>query len=526
AWQFAKQFRVVAGGDIRDLSISGQNNRPGQISVIQAGRDIDLNSRDNPRNSSGNRIELAGPGRLQLLAGRDVSLGFSRGITTLGNTGNSRLPAGGAALDVWVGLGGQPAWAAYNSRYWVTQYGEEFARYLAGPDSSAGLIDYVGRVTSRDDLTADNVWPAFAGLTPDQQQGWTDQLAPDQQITFQSFVGLVNTLVAYTSLVTGRDDLTASTAVPAFLQLGVDEQRPLVQESLFRELRDSGRLANLPRGSFRFDAGEDAVATLFPTGSDYTGDISLLFSRLYTLSGGDISLLSPGGLLNVGLAQPPANLPVKKQPSDLGIVAQGTGSVRVFADGDVLVNQSRIFTLGGGDILIWSSNGDIDAGRGSKSAISAPPPVIRVDANGQVTVEFSDAIAGSGIRGILTAEDIEPGDVDLIAPSGTVNAGDAGIGAAGNLNIAAPQVIGLDNIQVGGVSAGVPTDSGVAAGLTGVSSLSSAVAGAAEAAATDAADDASESLADAALGWLEVFIDGFGDGDAVDDEDEDRRRGR
>ena len=111
-----------------------------------------------------------------------------------------------------------------------------------------------------------------------------------------------------------------------------------------------------------------------------------------------------------------------------------------------------------------------------------------------------------------------------IAPTGVVNAGDAGIGAAGNLNIAAPQVVGLDNIQVGGISAGVPTDSGAAAGLTGVSSLSSSVASAAESAAVaDAGGDPDASLADEALGWLEVFIEGFGDGDE-DEDDEDRRR--
>jgi len=189
----------------------------------------------------------------------------------------------------------------------------------------------------------------------------------------------------------------------------------------------------------------------------------------------------------------------------------------------VLVNQSRIFTLAGGDILVWSSNGDIDAGRGSKSSISAPPPVIRVDANGQVQVEFSDAIAGSGIRGILTSEDLEPGDVDLIAPTGVVNAGDAGIGAAGNLNIAAPQVIGLDNIQVVGNATGVPTDSGAAAGLTGASSLGANVASATEEAAVASAADGSATLADEALGWLEVFIDGFGDDE---DEDEKQRRRR
>ena len=147
------------------------------------------------------------------------------------------------------------------------------------------------------------------------------------------------------------------------------------------------------------------------------------------------------------------------------------------------------------------------------------PPVIRVDDFGQVTVVFSDAIAGSGIRGILTSEDLEPGDVDLIAPTGVVNAGDAGIGAAGNLNIAAPQVVGLDNIQVVGNSTGVPTDSGAAAGLTGVSNLGSSVASSAEEAAVSSADNSTASLADEALGWLDVFIEGFGD-----EEDEGKRQ--
>jgi len=524
AWQLPKHFTVIAAGDIRDLSLSGQNTSPDQISLISAGRDIDLNARDNPANSQSNRIELGGPGRLQLVAGRNVSLGFSRGITTTGNTANAELPAGGAALDVWVGLGADPDYASFNARYWDEQYSDEFARYLAGPEGGLGLIDYVAGVTARDDLTPDNVWAAYAALQEGDQQGWLNTLEPDQRITFTSFVELVDALVVYTNTATGRSDLTPTTAVTDYLALGTNEQRALIQEFFFRELRDSGRLANLPRGNFSFDRGQSAVDTLFPEDVAFAGDLSLLFSRLYTLSGGDISLLAPGGLLNVGLAQPPASLPVTKKPSDLGIVAQGPGRVQVYSDGDVLVNQSRIFTLAGGDILIWSSNGDIDAGRGSKSSISAPPPVIRVDANGQVTVEFSDAIAGSGIRGILTSDDVEPGDVDLIAPTGVVNAGDAGIGAAGNLNIAAPQVVGLDNIQVGGISAGVPTDSGAAAGLTGVSSLSSAVASAAEAAAVaDAGGDASASLADEALGWLDVFIEGFGDGE-IDEDEEERRR--
>jgi hypothetical protein len=314
-------------------------------------------------------------------------------------------------------------------------------------------------------------------------------------------------------------DITPAQALVAFRELSLADQRPLVSSIFFSELRESGREANRD-STLGFKRGFAAIESLFPTASKFRGDLGLVFSRIYTLAGGDINLLVPGGFVNVGLAKPPSGFSEERKPSQLGIVAQGPGAVRVFSKGDVLVNQSRIFTLQGGDIVIWSSTGDIDAGRGAKSSVSAPPPVIAVDANGQIQVQFSDAIAGSGIRGILTREGIKPGDVDLDAPAGEVNAGDAGIGSAGNLTIAAPQVVGLDNIQVGGTSSGVPTDnSGLASSLTGVSNVA---AGAANAAASTAADkgDAATAAADAAMGWLEVFVEGFGE----KEEDEDTKR--
>jgi len=46
--------------------------------------------------------------------------------------------------------------------------------------------------------------------------------------------------------------------------------------------------------------------------------------------------------------------------------------------------------------------------------------------------------------------------VDLIAPTGAIDAGDAGIRASGNLNLAARVVLNASNIQVGGASAGTP----------------------------------------------------------------------
>lgn len=443
-FQLAKHMEVFAGGDVRDLALYAQNTNPGQISLVEAGRDIVLGQ-------TSNAIDLGGPGRLQVLAGRNVDLGFSRGIVTSGGTRNSALPtAQGADVEVWAGLG-------------------------TGPDYDGFIDKYL-----------------------------------------QPGGGYADELIAYVGLLTGAPGLGADAALDLFSGLSVAEQRPLLLDVLFSELRESGREA----ASVGFERGFAAIGGLFPQAGDFAGSISMFFSQIYTLAGGDVNLIVPGGLLNVGLAKPPENLPVTKQPSDLGIVAQRDGDVRIFTDGDVLVNQSRIFTLLGGDILIWSSKGDIDAGRGAKSAISAPEPQVIVDQNGQIKVEFSDAIAGSGIRGILTSEDVEPGDVDLIAPAGEINAGDAGIGSAGNLNLVAVTVVGADNISAGGLATGVPGDSGVGAGLAGVNSLT---ASATEAGADDAAgglgeaDD--ESLVDAALGWLEVFVEGFGE------DDERRKRG-
>jgi filamentous hemagglutinin len=517
AYDIAKHFRVIAGRDVRDVLVVGQNTDARQTSLVRAGRDLRLGS---STRDTGDGIQLGGPGRLQVLAGRNVELGFSRGIVTVGRTVTPQLPSGeGAAIDLWAGLGGEPDYAAFNTRYWQDQYAAELARYTAGDGDFPGLIDYVAGVTGRTDVTVDNVWAAWAGLEGADQQAYLARLAPQDQVTFASFVELVDVLLDYTGTIAGRDDLTASTAVAEYLGFGVEDQRPLVEEFFFRELRDSGREANIST-RFGFTRGTTAVDTLFPEAVSFGGDLSLLFSRIYTLAGGDMNLLVPGGLLNVGLAVPPDALGIARDPDELGIVAQGTGRIRVFTQGDVLVNQSRVFTLQGGDIVIWSDEGNIDAGRGSKSAISAPPPVVRVDASGNVTVEFADAIAGSGIRGILTDDSIEPGDVDLVAPTGEVNAGDAGIGSAGNINIAAPIVVGVDNIQVGGVSTGVPTDTGgLAAGLSGVSGLSNAVAqGAQDSASGPGSGEGGGSLADAALALLDVLIEGYGDGRKADDD--------
>ncbi len=152
--------------------------------------------------------------------------------------------------------------------------------------------------------------------------------------------------------------------------------------------------------------GCTAIETLFPGSTSdednpFLGDLNLYFSRIYTLDRGDITLLTPGGGVNVGLAAPPSGFGINKPPSQLGLATRAGGTISLITARDVQVNESRMFAVrtgaGTSDILVWSSNGDIDAGRGAKTAISAPEPVISYDRDGRVSLTFSASLAGSGI---------------------------------------------------------------------------------------------------------------------------------
>ena len=298
--------------------------------------------------------------------------------------------------------------------------------------------------------------------------------------------------------------LSDAQALADFRALPAETQQPFMLQVFYAELRTSGR-AHTAAG-YGYQRGLDAISSLFPA-SNYKGDLNLYFSQIRTQAGGNINLLVPGGLVNAGLANPPAGL--TKKPNQLGIVAQGAGDVSAFVKGDFLVNQSRVFTLLGGNILIWSSEGNIDAGRGAKTAITVPPPTVSTDKDGNTIFTFQGAAQGSGIRQILTSPDVKPGSVDLIAPIGEVNAGEAGIGAAGNLNIAAQTVVGADNIQVGGVSTGVPASSNTAlsAGLTGTSNL----AGEGNSVAANVTKSVGAGDANGKLAYLSVDVLGFGE---------------
>lgn len=444
AFYLQKAANFVAGQDISTLKFVVSNINLTDVTRFEAGRDIvfpvtrNLNN-DLITNSAG--ITVAGPGQVQVEAGRNIDLGNSNGIVTRGNLENPALPVGGANIQIMVGTGKdasgqrrQPAYDAFINHYLV-----------------AGAVrDYM----------------------------------PE--------------LAAYLTRLDGQPhgNVTPAELLKTFRELSRNLQAPFLAQVLYTELRETGVAHN--RTGSDYERGYTAIRTLFPD-SNYKGDLRLVYSQIKTEKGGDINILVPGGFLNVGLANPPGD--IGKSASDLGLLALQEGAIRMMANGSVQVNQSRIFTLQGGDILAWSSTGDIDAGNGAKTATGAPPPTVVVNrATGQVTIDASSSITGSGIGQLLSKAGVTAGSVDLIAPAGTVSAGDAGINAV-NLNIAAQHVSGLDNIHVSGASSGVP--------VVESAGLSAAVAPKAD--SNDAARSADQAAAGArnAAAAGEALKDGF-----------------
>ena len=153
----------------------------------------------------------------------------------------------------------------------------------------------------------------------------------------------------------------------------------------------------------------------------------------------------------------------------------------MFTDGSTLLAQSRVFTEQGGDVTIWSSNGDINAGKGAKTTSEIPPVSYLCTTDAWCFQNPAGQVSGAGIATLQTVAGAPEGAVYLMAPRGTVDAGDAGIRVSGNLVIAAAHVANADNVQVKGDAVGLPVVQSVNVGaLNAASSAASAATKAAE----------------------------------------------
>nr|MCU0751111.1 filamentous hemagglutinin family protein [Akkermansiaceae bacterium] len=141
-----------------------------------------------------------------------------------------------------------------------------------------------------------------------------------------------------------------------------------------------------------------------------------------------------------------------------------------------------------------------------------------------VETDLAGLATGGGIGVLATVEGVEPGDVDLIAPEGVIDAGDAGIRVSGNINLAAVTVVNSANISAGGSSTGAPSASVSAPSISTVTSAANA------ASATNATtvqpgeqkvDEKPVSAIDETPSIYSVEVIGYGGGGADDEEEEE-----
>jgi len=454
-----QQTEIISGRDIVGVSLNVQHSLGSNVSIIQAARDFEhINGAQLGTTTKVNSIRVTGPGELHVTAGRNINLGDQKGIISAGNNDNPTLPDIAARLLVMAGQGQDGA--DYNA--FINEY---FTEYSAYADQ---LVSFMQR----------------------------------RDTGIESF----------------------ASALSAFKSLQEKQQRSFILTTFSNEYRESAiRAANEQNGLvddgdiFGYSRGLNAIATLFPgtiiekresqldettagnllvTGGstyviadnneNYVGNLSMVASTIQTQdNGADISILAPGGYLNVGLSVATGDDNIEK-----GIISKGDGVIDIYTFGDVAVNQSRIQALNTGGISIWSTQGNIDAGRGAKSALSFPPPRNVVDPETGAIIQVLDAaVQGNGIRTACFDLACKAGDVVLAAPKGVIDAGDAGINSGSGIILATETVLNANQIEAGGESTGVPTDAGsMGADLGGMDVNSVGEDAGTELIATDASD--------------------------------------
>ena len=147
------------------------------------------------------------------------------------------------------------------------------------------------------------------------------------------------------------------------------------------------------------------------------------------------------------------------------------------------------------------------------------PPKRVYDNYGGVTLSPNVPSAGAGIATLNPIPGIAAGDIDLIAPLGTIDAGEAGIRSSGNVNLAALQIVNAANIQAQGNTTGVPTVQ--APNIGGLTEASNTAGAAAQQAAMPTQNTAT---AQPSIIIVEVLGFGGGGGETPENGDADRRR--
>ncbi|MBT2118369.1 filamentous hemagglutinin family protein [Dyella sp. LX-66] len=508
----SKPALIRAGRDIVNLSLLGQHVHDADVTLVSAGRDIydmavSKTFRPDVKNDPGAyqlapALLLGGPGSFLIEAGRNIGP-----LTNQGEVAN----------NITIRSSGETG---------IEAIGNRFNPYL--PHASADVSVLFG------------IAPGVA--TADFMAKYVDAAAPGLDSLMPELVDFMQRRVAGRVVDTGyAQDKLSVTLTPAdarrlFAQEPDYVQRQFVSKALFGILAKVGADYNDKSSTYfnQYARGYAAIDTLFPAGYGYTangsgqgglngaqhtvdtGDLDLRSTTIQTQQGGDVTVLGPGGQALLGSASAPPVITdssgkVVAGPNTMGVLTLEQGNINMFTDRSVLLAQSRVFTEQGGDLVLWSSNGDINAGQGAKTTTEIPPPTYLCTIDAWCRLDARGQVSGAGIATLQTVPGAPSGSVYLVAPRGTVDAGDAGIRVSGNLIVAAARVVNADNIQVQGEKVGVPVTQAVNVGaLNAASAAASAVSKAAEDMARQQQDDARSKQPSV----ISVQVLGYGDGSA------------
>jgi len=448
--------RIKAAKDVTAGSLVVQHQSDRELSLVQAGRDINFIT-------STEGVKTHGPGEVVIAAGRNLNVLTGPGVTALGNRENDLLPTGSANLTL-----------------------------LAGVDLASDK-NYVKAAQDHYELLGIDGTGALSG-TAEERRTQALAMAAGKGLDGADLRAFVQHRLALTDVPTLAEALVAFDAMP------VEQKLLFMNRKLADDVRVAGRTAAVAAGQkekdLAYEPGYKAIEAVFPglTEGQATANLMMGASQVKTLQNSTVTLMTPAGGVNVGQLSG-SDL---SAAAELGIVTTSGGNITTVARDNIDINQSRIFTVAKGDLLLWSSKGNIDAGRGAKTVTGAPPPVFRLEA-GKFVVDTSGSFSGSGIAALD-----KDSALDLFAPKGEINAGDAGIKANGALTLGAIRVVGADNIAAGGPSIGVPVAPPVGNAATNVGSLGQS--------ATAAGTNAGENSASKRRGRRQVLLEllGFG----------------
>ncbi len=160
----AKQARITAGEDIRSLRLVGQNLAQSDLTSITAGRHLLAGLTG--------KVAIGGPGALEVIAGTEIDLGSSEGISTSGNQTNANLPAGGASIKIKAGVAGTLDLAAFDLAYLQPNAGGS-ARWQQYRND---LVSLVGQALGQPITDFDAAWNQFKTFPTREQAAFGNKV--------------------------------------------------------------------------------------------------------------------------------------------------------------------------------------------------------------------------------------------------------------------------------------------------------------------------------------------------------------